>query len=238
MVEEKMNIHIYLIPIYLLLTFLVIVFVQWLITKKPLFPPLYVNALPDVNKEHIAKLTQVGNAFFRFMNQNKLPYVVIAGSLLGMVRHSGNIIPWDDDIDVAIPEERRAEIINKLKDEFGEQIQEYKNGLYKYIIDDTFWVDIFVMQKVSNKYVYVNPQHTTAWPNEWLNADVFDANGQMLGPFCATNVWFPKEFEAYLDRSYPKWSTKACIGQLHTGGLKEQCLNIISSVFFNICKKL
>lgn len=38
----------------------------------------------------------------RFLDENNLTYYVIGGTFLGAVRHNG-FIPWDDDVDIAMP---------------------------------------------------------------------------------------------------------------------------------------
>lgn len=58
-------------------------------------------------KEHkLSKLQEaelkIFREFIRICNQNNLKYYIWGGSFLGAIRHKG-FIPWDDDIDVAMP---------------------------------------------------------------------------------------------------------------------------------------
>lgn len=61
--------------------------------------------LIDVNRKKIwAILIDLLVRFDKFCNENHLNYFLIFGSLLGAVRHKG-FIPWDDDVDIAMPRE-------------------------------------------------------------------------------------------------------------------------------------
>ncbi len=46
-------------------------------------------------------------------DKNNIKYTLIAGSLIGAIRHKG-IIPWDDDIDIALMPEEYEKLINVL----------------------------------------------------------------------------------------------------------------------------
>lgn len=47
---------------------------------------------------------QLLKTFVEFCEKHNLKYFLVGGSALGAVRHQG-FIPWDDDVDVALPRE-------------------------------------------------------------------------------------------------------------------------------------
>lgn len=104
--------------------------------------------------------------FIRICDKHDLRYYLVEGSMLGAVRHQG-MIPWDDDIDVALFREDYDEFLKVAADElsFPYEIRHYSKteGHIDYIaqvVDTTtciespyrrdverkpLWVDIFVI---------------------------------------------------------------------------------------------
>lgn len=61
--------------------------------------------------------------FHNFCKENSLRYYIVGGTMLGAARHKG-FIPWDDDIDVAMPDADYKKLAELLKDAEGRYVLE------------------------------------------------------------------------------------------------------------------
>lgn len=111
----------------------------------------------------------------QFCEKNKLKYSLFYGTLLGAVRHQG-FIPWDDDIDVAMPREDYEKFLsnfNEASDQYS-VVTCWNDSLYvlpfakvvkkgtikkeycceKYRHDIPFGIDLFPVDYVDNYKKY------------------------------------------------------------------------------------
>lgn len=137
------------------------------------------------NKEIKECIAQILSDFADFCNKNDLHYQLTAGTLLGAIRHKG-FIPWDDDIDVAMPREdydRLHKILKTTKIKPNYEICSLLAGNSDYpfakIVDTNtkivnannnllnhLWIDIFPIDGVSNeqaKDIIKESKKTTIW---------------------------------------------------------------------------
>lgn len=130
--------------------------------------------------------------FIRVCKENNLQYFLIGGTCLGAVRHHG-FIPWDDDIDVAMPRKDFDKFITLqkcFKDPYF--IQTYKtdkNYIYNYAkvrnsnttfienyyachqINHGVWIDVFPIDGMSYDLVpqnYCEKKVKSTWHQVYL----------------------------------------------------------------------
>lgn len=119
----------------------------------------------DILKKLHKEQVKILNIIHRICIENDLQYFLIGGTLLGAVRHKG-FIPWDDDLDIAMPREDYNKFINIAK--------KIKND--KYILDYSkrnkrYWLPFI---KIRNKYtIYEEEAQKDYLGNKGIWVDIF-----------------------------------------------------------------
>lgn len=75
-----------------------------------------IESLDELKKIELDIMIKV----HQFCEENGIKYYMIAGTLIGAIRHKG-FIPWDDDIDIAMPREDYENFL-KIFPEYGKKI--------------------------------------------------------------------------------------------------------------------
>lgn len=105
----------------------------------------------EYDPEQLKKLqkvqTEILKDFIAICKKYDLSYIMDGGSGIGVVRHQG-FIPWDDDIDVAMPRKDYDVFLAVLEDEMGDK---YK--ILNPLIDKNYACNVTKMQKKGTKFV-------------------------------------------------------------------------------------
>ena len=122
------------------------------------------------DKELLRKLqlTQVEmlDEIVRICENNNLQYFLIGGTLLGAVRHKG-FIPWDDDLDIAMPRKDYNKFRKIAKNELDK-----KYYLHDIDFDSKYWVSFIKIRK-HNTIFEPKQDSTIDTPYKGVYVDVF-----------------------------------------------------------------
>ena len=113
-----------------------------------------VVSIKETDEKTILKMVHknaldIAKDFDNYCKKNNLKYYMIGGTFLGSIRHKG-FIPWDDDMDIAMPREDYEEFLKKYpQDKY--LILNYKtHPEYKYYISKLCSKKYVIKEKTGN----------------------------------------------------------------------------------------
>lgn len=125
---------------------------------------LYLDQLKEVQKIQLEMAVEVK----RICDENNIKYFIIAGTLLGAVRHKG-FIPWDDDLDIGMFREDYDKFIQCAEKKLSSQY-----FLQTWDTDSGFGLPIAKVRKNGTRFVEKNSAKTSGHKGIYIDIFPFD----------------------------------------------------------------
>lgn len=219
---------------------------------------VWLHAVSPSMKTIHAKLKRLLRALDRICSENELSYWIEGGTLLGAVREK-DIIPWDDDVDVAMTEEDCRRLLSMDLSKYGVEVSRVFKGRmmspthpgelellkihFKGEMDAT-WVDIFPRRLISGKYELIGSAKTL-WPTAWFEEECF--HGYTVYKLGSLRVRGPNQPLKYLERCYGDWETPQKTHFHSFSGFRETFwywvvmalvpIALVGGVLFSLCTR-
>lgn len=166
------------------------------------------------NPDHHTELYKSLEVFQNVCEEYNIKYWAMGGTILGIVRHKA-IIPWDDDIDIAIMEEDYNKLDNP---EIKEKLNNLGYELYDFNVITTgpmkkikkinksgFLIDIFPFTIDNDRYTFLDKKPQKAWPGEYFYKDELFPLTKYK--FDTIMIYGPAKPKKFLNRAYPNWKS-------------------------------
>jgi len=154
-----------------------------------------------LTQEEVNTLYEMFSHLVNILNKNAVKWTCTYGTLLGAIRHGG-LIPWDDDVDIAI-DKKDVPLLFWLKSQV-EKCDYYKLvkvGKYIKLKKDKLWIDIFVLDDW--KFPQKHYKHAS-----FIDDELFPMRQSKFGDIV---VNIPHKSEEYLSRILPGWDTTVVV---------------------------
>ncbi len=117
----------------------------------------YSNLSPISSEEVRSLQLAIMDEIDAFCREAGIEYFLIAGTLIGAVRHQG-YIPWDDDLDIALPREQYEKLIASFESRSGKvRILTHKNSsTYIYPFAKAIRTDTLLIESDEKHAIGVN----------------------------------------------------------------------------------
>lgn len=166
--------------------------------------------IPVLTFDERVLLYSLASDFDRACKLTDVDYCVVCGALLGMERH-GDVIPWDDDLDVFMREEDAKLLFSpssqgrRFLESKGWTLSQATNiwRVYQKEKDNVF-LDVFPVWKTGEgNWVPTSLQSRIMFPRMFLTEDEFDATtDRQMGPVTVRSLPPGTTTRGYLRREY------------------------------------
>ncbi|MBL3532023.1 LicD family protein [Companilactobacillus zhachilii] len=126
--------------------------------------------LEEIHKVDFKMLEIVTTIF----EKNNLSYFLIAGTLLGAVRHRG-FIPWDDDLDIGVPRSSYDLFLSEFKSELPDR---YEVQNFKTDVNAKYYITRIIDKKVKVKELRDSSEENVTY----ASIDLFPIDGTPNNP--------------------------------------------------------
>ena len=171
--------------------------------------PLSECVMTPSERKRFYTLTQ---EVLKQLDNHGIVYWGASGTLLGAVRHQ-DVIPWDDDVDLAVVYEQNNMIkVNAALEALrikGHPCGKTESGI-KILDKNTMsfpWIDLMMVELGDdNRYRQCGKLAERLWPQVNYNKDhIFPLRKMKFGPLM---IWCPNQYEKVLDEEFgPNWGT-------------------------------
>jgi lipopolysaccharide cholinephosphotransferase len=125
----------------------------------------------DVRKVQLLQL-KIAKEIKRICEKNNIKYFLMAGSMLGAIRHGG-FIPWDDDMDIGMERGEYEKFLKAVESDLGSEFymqtwdkeEHYAYPFGKMMLKDTVWLEKVVKDVKITHGIYVDIFPYDAIPN-------------------------------------------------------------------------
>ena len=144
--------------------------------------------------EKVGRLYQMLKVIDQVFTEEGVTFWADGGTLLGAIRHGG-IIPWDDDIDLAIMDSDKQKILLSQEkfQKWGFDLVESNGNLRLFGYNPYAIVDIFLFSRdlLPGRILLTMPDARASWPGDWwFEEDLTEITRVPFGPI---TVPIPKQ---------------------------------------------
>jgi phosphorylcholine metabolism protein LicD len=186
---------------------LIILYIIAVIVKRVCFP------LNHLSEDQQSNLYRLMSRLDQLCKDHNIPYFIIAGTLLGSIRHKG-FIPWDDDIDIGIMSYDLQRLQTVDFSAYGLEAKLSKNDIGKIYFPEHYgngekyqsvFVDVFAYEEVEGEKIqFCCDWARDLWPKEYFyKNEIFPLRQYPFGDLMVSG---PQQYRPYAKRVWGDWT--------------------------------